>query len=184
MRFVQIYSGGHHNDANWDAHGDLEDNHELHAGETDQADCRLAAGSQAARPARPDADRLGRRVRPAADGRIRKGNRPRSQCLWLHDVDGRRRSSTAARASARPTNWAAPRSKIVSTSRHLHATILHQLGLDPESAHLLLQRPRPEAGRCRRSRADRTGHFVTQQNSINPEPVARSGRGGEWGVGQ
>jgi hypothetical protein len=36
VRFIQIYSGGNHNDANWDAHGDLEHNHNLHAGETDQ----------------------------------------------------------------------------------------------------------------------------------------------------
>ena len=36
VRFVQIYSGGNHNDANWDAHGDLEHNHNLHAGETDR----------------------------------------------------------------------------------------------------------------------------------------------------
>jgi hypothetical protein len=36
VRFIQIYSGGNHNDANWDAHGDLERNHNQHAGETDQ----------------------------------------------------------------------------------------------------------------------------------------------------
>jgi hypothetical protein len=35
VRFIQIYSGGNHNDANWDAHGDLVANHERHAGETD-----------------------------------------------------------------------------------------------------------------------------------------------------
>jgi hypothetical protein len=35
-RFIQIYSGGAHNDANWDAHGDLETNHNHHAGATDQ----------------------------------------------------------------------------------------------------------------------------------------------------
>ncbi|MEL7338484.1 MAG: DUF1501 domain-containing protein, partial [Planctomycetota bacterium] len=35
VRFVQIYSGGAHNDDNWDAHADLEVNHNLHAGETD-----------------------------------------------------------------------------------------------------------------------------------------------------
>ncbi len=34
-RFIQIYSGGAHNDQNWDAHGDLETNHNLHAGATD-----------------------------------------------------------------------------------------------------------------------------------------------------
>jgi hypothetical protein len=36
VRFVQLYSGGNHNDANWDAHGDLAVNHNLHAGETDK----------------------------------------------------------------------------------------------------------------------------------------------------
>ena len=34
VRFIQIYSGGHHNDNNWDAHGDLEKNHNYHAGNT------------------------------------------------------------------------------------------------------------------------------------------------------
>ena len=36
VRFVQIYSGGGHNDENWDAHGDVVKNHTLHAMETDQ----------------------------------------------------------------------------------------------------------------------------------------------------
>ena len=36
VRFIQIYSGGAHNDDNWDAHGDLERNHNFHAGNTDQ----------------------------------------------------------------------------------------------------------------------------------------------------
>ncbi len=36
VRFIQIYSGGAHNDENWDAHGDLETNHNHHAGATDK----------------------------------------------------------------------------------------------------------------------------------------------------
>ena len=36
VRFVQVYSGGAHNDDNWDAHGDLEVNHNYHAGRTDK----------------------------------------------------------------------------------------------------------------------------------------------------
>jgi hypothetical protein len=36
VRFVQVYSGGGHNDENWDAHGDVNKNHELHCGETDK----------------------------------------------------------------------------------------------------------------------------------------------------
>jgi hypothetical protein len=36
VRFIQVYSGGSHNDHNWDAHGDLVKNHNLHAGATDK----------------------------------------------------------------------------------------------------------------------------------------------------
>jgi uncharacterized protein (DUF1501 family) len=36
VRFIQIYSGGAHNDDNWDAHSDLKVNHDYHAGNTDQ----------------------------------------------------------------------------------------------------------------------------------------------------
>ena len=36
MCAIQIYSGGNHNDANWDAHGDLVKNHSYHAGNTDK----------------------------------------------------------------------------------------------------------------------------------------------------
>ena len=36
VRFIQIYSGGNHNDYNWDAHGDLVKNHSVHAGHTDK----------------------------------------------------------------------------------------------------------------------------------------------------
>jgi hypothetical protein len=43
VRFIQIYSGGGHNDENWDAHGDLEKNHNLHAGETDKPIAGLIA---------------------------------------------------------------------------------------------------------------------------------------------
>jgi hypothetical protein len=36
VRFVQLYAGGAHNDDNWDAHGDLFKNHSFHAGRTDK----------------------------------------------------------------------------------------------------------------------------------------------------
>jgi hypothetical protein len=36
VRYIQIYSGGGHNDDNWDAHGDLVINHTRHAGRTDR----------------------------------------------------------------------------------------------------------------------------------------------------
>ncbi len=43
VRFIQVYSGGAHNDANWDAHGDLEKNHNFHAGNTDKPIAGLIA---------------------------------------------------------------------------------------------------------------------------------------------
>jgi uncharacterized protein (DUF1501 family) len=36
VRFIQIYSGGAHNDDNWDAHSDIVVNHTKHAGNTDK----------------------------------------------------------------------------------------------------------------------------------------------------
>lgn len=36
VRFIQIYSGGAHNDDNWDAHTDMVRNHNFHAGNTDK----------------------------------------------------------------------------------------------------------------------------------------------------
>jgi hypothetical protein len=36
VRFIQVYSGGHHDDSNWDAHNDMVKNHTKHAGETDK----------------------------------------------------------------------------------------------------------------------------------------------------
>ena len=36
VRFIQIYSGGGHNDDNWDAHTDIVKNHTFHAGNTDK----------------------------------------------------------------------------------------------------------------------------------------------------
>ncbi len=36
VRFVQVYSGGAHDDSNWDAHSDIVRNHALHAGNTDK----------------------------------------------------------------------------------------------------------------------------------------------------
>jgi hypothetical protein len=41
VRFVQVYSGGGHSDENWDAHGDVQKNHTLHCGETDQPSAAL-----------------------------------------------------------------------------------------------------------------------------------------------
>jgi len=43
VRFIQIYSGGAHNDDNWDAHENLAKNHIFHAGRTDKPIAGLLA---------------------------------------------------------------------------------------------------------------------------------------------
>ena len=57
--------------------------------------------------------------------------------------------------------------------KNLHATVLHQLGLDPNRLTLLLQRPRPEARRRRGGRADPADHLSPwwKRNRGKPEEI-------------
>ena len=131
-------------------------NHTYHAGDTDKPIAGAAQGPQAARPARRDARRLGRRVRPPADRRVRQGHRPRPQRLRLHHVDGRRRHQGRRqrrrdrRARRRRRRRPLPRQ---APARH----VLHQLGLDPE-------------------RADRTSTAASIRSSSASKGPSRSGR--------
>ena len=70
VRFIQIYSGGNHNDANWDAHGDLVKNHNFHAGNTDQPIAGLLKDLKRRESTGRNTRRLGRRIRPPADGGV------------------------------------------------------------------------------------------------------------------
>jgi hypothetical protein len=131
VRFVQIYSGGAHNDDNWDAHGDLVANHNLHAGETDKPIAALIAdlkqrglldstlivwgGEFGRQPTAEYAEGTGRDHNAfgftmwAAGGGIRGG------------VSVGKTDEIGSAAVEKPLHV-----------KHLHATILHQLGLDPE----------------------------------------------------
>ena len=51
--------------------------------------------------------------------------------------------------------------------KNLHATILHQLGLDPNRLTLLLRRPRPEARRRRGGRADQAIDLRQKQRNAD-----------------
>jgi hypothetical protein len=80
-----------------------------------------AEGPQAARPARQHAGRLGRRVRPPADGRVRRRHRPRPQRLRVHHVDGRRRHQGRRQRRRDRRDSAASRPRPLHVS-NLHAT--------------------------------------------------------------
>ncbi len=130
VRFVQLYSGGAHNDDNWDAHGDLEKNHNHHAGNTDLPIAALLEDLK------------------------RRGMLEETLVVWGGEF-GRQPTAEYAEGSGRDHNsygftmWMAGGgikggvsygttdelgSQAVENPLHvrnLHATILHQMGLDP-----------------------------------------------------
>lgn len=130
VRFVQLYSGGAHNDDNWDAHGDLEKNHNYHAGNTDQPIAALLADLE------------------------RQGMLDETLVVWGGEF-GRQPTAEYAQGSGRDHNsygftmWMAGGgikggvsygstdelgSVAVDNPLHvknLHATVLHLMGLDP-----------------------------------------------------
>ena len=130
VRFIQVYSGGNHNDANWDAHGDLEKNHNYHAGNTD----RPIAGLLKDLKQRGLLDstlivwggEFGRQ--PTAEYAKGTGRDHNSYgfTMWMAGggiKGGRSVGETDELGSAAISN----RFHV----KHLHATILHQMGLDP-----------------------------------------------------
>ena len=130
VRFIQIYSGGNHNDANWDAHGDLEKNHNYHAGNTDKPIAGLLKDLK------------------------RRNLLDETLVVWGGEF-GRQPTAEYAKGSGRDHNsygftmWMAgggiKGGASVGTTdelgsravekpfhvKHLHATILNQLGFDP-----------------------------------------------------
>lgn len=130
VRFVQIYSGGAHNDDNWDAHSDLAFNHNLHAGETDLPIAGLLADLK------------------------QRGLLSKTLIIWSGEF-GRQPTAEYEKGTGRDhncfgfTTWMAGGGIKGGTSygttdelgskavekrlevKHLHATVLQQMGLDP-----------------------------------------------------
>ena len=137
VRFVQIYSGGNHNDHNWDAHGDLELNHNKHAGATDQpiAGLLMPTSSSAAcwtrRSSSGAANSAGNPPRNTRKGTGRDHNSA-GFTMWL--AGGGIPGGRSIGATDELGNEAVDRPFHV---KNLHATILHQLGLDPNRLSFL-----------------------------------------------
>jgi hypothetical protein len=130
VRFIQIYSGGAHNDDNWDAHTDIVANHTKHAGNTDKPVAALLKDLK------------------------RRGMLDETLVVWGGEF-GRQPTAEYAQGTGRDHNaygftmWMAGGgikggvsvgetdelgNNAVTDRAHvknLHATILHQLGLDP-----------------------------------------------------
>lgn len=130
VRFVQIYSGGNHNDANWDAHGDLEVNHNLHAAETDQPIAALLADLKQ-RDMLKDTlvvwgGEFGRQ--PTAEYAKGTGRDHNSYGFTMWMAGGGIKSGVSV---GKTDELGAAAVEKPFHVRRLHATILHQLGLDP-----------------------------------------------------
>jgi Protein of unknown function (DUF1501) len=127
VRFVQVYSGGGHNDQNWDAHGDVMKNHELHCGETDQPIAALLTDLK--QRGLLDStlvvwmSEFGRT--PTGQNNKGRDHSPRGFTTWM--AGGGVKGGQAIGATD-DFGYAAVEGKV--HVHDLHATILHLLGMD------------------------------------------------------
>jgi uncharacterized protein (DUF1501 family) len=130
VRFVQIYSGGNHNDASWDAHGDLVTNHTLHASETDKPLAGLLADLKQRGLFDSTlivwAGEFGRQ--PTAEYEKGTGRDHNAYGFTIWFAGGGIKGGSSVGKTDELGSAAVENPFHV---RNMHATILHQLGLDP-----------------------------------------------------
>ena len=130
VRFVQIYSGGGHNDDCWDAHGDLVSNHNFHAGRTDKAIAGLIKDLKRRGMLEETlivwGGEFGRQ--PTAEYAAGTGRDHNSYgfTMWLAG-GGTKGGVAVGETDELGSQGVADRFHV----KNLHATILHLMGLDP-----------------------------------------------------
>jgi hypothetical protein len=130
VRFIQVYSGGAHNDDNWDAHSDIVANHGKHAGDTDKPIAGLLKDLK--RRGLLDSTLIiwggefGRQPTAEYDKGTGRDHNSYGFTMWLAGggvKGGVSVGETDELGSAAVTD----RLHV----KNLHATVLHQMGLDP-----------------------------------------------------
>ncbi len=130
VRFIQIYSGGAHNDENWDAHSDIAKNHNKHCGDTDKPIAGLLKDLK--RRGLLDSTvviwggEFGRQ--PTAEYATGTGRDHNSYgfTMWMAG-GGIKGGTTVGKTDDFGNNAVEDRYHV----KNLHATVLHQMGLDP-----------------------------------------------------
>jgi uncharacterized protein (DUF1501 family) len=130
VRFIQLYSGGNHVDTTWDAHNDLKTNHDLHAAETDKPIAGLIADLKQ-RGMLDDTlivwgGEFGRQ--PTAEYEKGTGRDHNSYGFTMWAAGGGIKGGVSVGQTDELGAIAVEKPFHV---KHLHATMLHQLGLDP-----------------------------------------------------
>lgn len=127
VRFVQVYSGGGHGDDNWDAHSNVNKNHELHAAETDQAMYGLLTDLKSRGLLGETlvvwAGEFGRT--PTSQNSVGRDHNPRGFTTWM--AGGGVKGGQVIGATDE-FGYAAVENKV--HVHDLHASILHLMGLD------------------------------------------------------
>jgi hypothetical protein len=130
VRFIQVYSGGNHNDSNWDAHGDLEKNHNYHAGNTDQPIAGLLQDLK--RRGLLDSTlvvwggEFGRQPTAEYEKGTGRDHNAYGFTMWM--AGGGIKGGISVGTTDELGSAAVEKPLHV---KNLHATILHQLGMDP-----------------------------------------------------
>jgi hypothetical protein len=127
VRFVQVYSGGGHNDDNWDAHTNVDANHALHCRETDRPMHALLTDLRQ-RGLLDDTlvvwtGEFGRT--PTSQSGLGRDHSPRGFSAWM--AGGGVKGGQVIGATD-DFGYAAAQDKV--HVHDFHATILHLLGLD------------------------------------------------------
>ena len=132
VRFIQIYSGGNHNDNNWDAHGSMEVNHTKHAGATDKPVAGLLKDLKQRGMLEETiiiwGGEFGRQ--PTAEYAKGTGRDHNSYGFTMWMAGGGIKGGTSVGATDELGNWAVEDRFHV---KNLHATVLGQMGLDPNA---------------------------------------------------
>ena len=131
VRFIQVYSGGAHNDDNWDAHTDMVKNHGKHAGATDKAVAGLLKDLK--RTGLLDSTivvwggEFGRQ--PTAEYASGSGRDHNAYGFTMWLAGGGIKGGVSVGTTDELGNFAQKPDKY--HVKNLHATILNQMGLDP-----------------------------------------------------